>query len=230
MTVLVQVAYVGVLGGIGGGLLVGYRTDNRPAVVNALASLIVALLPAIVERGLAYAAGLEVAFAPVLSLALAVAGLLHVAGMLGWYDTVSWWDHLTHTVSAAIMAAVVYASLHTIEANLAGVDLSWWYIVAFTLLFTMAAGVVWEFLELAAREVGERVGAPPVLEHYGLRDTVLDVAFNALGALGAIALDVRTLGAASEQSAVLAATVLSVTVVGLFGGTLALGLALEAAN
>lgn len=173
------------------------------------------------------AAGFEVSFAPALSLALAVAGLLHVVGMLGWYDTVSWWDHLTHTVSAAILAAVVHATLHTVDAQVSGVEFSAAYVAGFTLLFVLAAGVLWELLELYAREVGERVGARPVLEHYGLRDTALDLVFIALGAALAIAADVRTLGTETEHSARIANLVLVASVVFVFAGTVLLGVVLD---
>lgn len=226
MTTFVQVAYAVVLIGVVAGLLVGVRTNNQPAVANAVGAVVVSLLPALVEVGFG-AAGLDVAFAPALSLVLAVAGFLHVVGMLGWYDTVSWWDHLTHTVSAAILAAVVHASLHTVDVGVPGVELSAAYVAAFTLLFVLAAGVLWELLELYAREVGERVGATPVLEHYGLRDTALDLVFNAVGAVSVIVVDVRTLGTVTEHSAPIANLVLAASVGFVFAGTVALGVLLD---
>lgn len=226
MTALLQVAYAGALVGIVVGLLLAIRTDNGPAVANAVAAVVVALLPAIVEVGFG-AAGLDVSFAPALSLALAVTGLLHVVGMLGWYDTVWWWDHLTHTVSAAIMAAVVHAALYTIDAGVPGVALSRAYVATFTLLFVLAAGVLWELLELYAREVGERVDAPPVLEHYGLRDTAVDLVFNAVGAVLVIAADVRTVGTVTEHSAPIANLVLAASVGFVFAGTVVLGVLLD---
>lgn len=226
MSTLLQVAYAGVLAGIVVGLLIALRSADGPAVANAVGAIVVALLPALVEVAFGVA-GLAVAFTPALSLVLAVAGLLHVVGMLGWYDTVSWWDHLTHTVSAAIVAAVVHASLHTIDAGIPGVELSAGYVAAFTLLFVLAAGVCWELVELYAREVGERVGAPPVLEHYGLRDTALDLVFNAIGAVLVIGADVRTLGTVTEHSAPIANLVLTASVGVVFAGSVVLGVVLE---
>lgn len=136
------------------------HTGNGPAVANAAGAIIVALMPDILEVGFG-ATGIDVAFATRLSLALAVAGLLHVIGMIEWYDTVSWWDHLTHTVSAAVLAAIVHASLHTVDAQVPGLELSEAYTVAFTLLFVLAAGVLWELIELFARKIGDRVGPRP---------------------------------------------------------------------
>lgn len=222
---LIQFAYAGSLGSIAVGVVVGLRTDNSPAALNAVGAFIVALLPALVEHGLGMM-GLQVAFVPSLSLSLGVAGLLHVVGMLGWYDTVTWWDHLTHTVSAAILAAVVHASLHTVDARVPGAALSEAYIAAFTLLFVLAAGVLWELLELYAHEIGEHVGAAPVLAHYGLRDTALDLVFNAVGAVLVIAIDIRSLGTPTEQSALIANLVLAASVAFIFCGTIALGIVL----
>lgn len=226
MSTLVQVAYAAVLVGIVVGLLIALRTGNGPAVANAVGAVVIALLPAFVEVAF-MAAGLDVSFAPVLSPALAVAGLLHVVGMLGLYDTVAWWDHLTHTVSAAIVAAVVQASLYTVDAGVPGATFSRAYVATFTLLFVLAAGVLWEFIELYAREVGERIGAPPVLEHYGLRDTALDLVFNAVGAILVISLDVRTLGTVTEHSATIANLALAASVALVFAGTVVLGIVLE---
>lgn len=226
LDILVRVAYAGLLGGMVVGLAVGIRTNNWPAVVNAVGALVVAVAPVLVEHSLA-ALGFTVAFVPALSLALGVAGLLHVTGMLGWYDTVTWWDHLTHTVSATILAAVVHASLHTVDAQAPGVDLSEAYIAAFTLLFVLSAGVLWELLEIYAHEIGTRVGAPPVLEYYGLRDTALDLVFNAVGAVLVIVIDIRSLGTPTEQSALVANLVLGVAVAFVFCGSLALGAVLE---
>jgi hypothetical protein len=73
--------------------------------------------------------------------------------------------------------------------------------------------VLWEFLELAARVVGDRVGASPVLEVYGLRDTALDLVFNAVGAVPVVALDVRTLGTVTPRSPLIANLVLTAAVV-----------------
>lgn len=227
MVTLLQIAYVASFAGIVAGLLVGVRADNGPAVANAVGAIFVALLPSILEVGFG-AAGFDVAFATGLSLALAVAGFLHVIGMLGWYDTVPWWDHLTHTVSAAVLAAIVHASLHTVDTRAPGVDVSEAYAVAFTLLFVLAAGVFWELIELYARELGDRVGAPPVLEYYGLRDTALDLVFNVVGAVLVVAIDVRTLGTATRQSARLANLGLAASVVLVVGGSVALGIVLEA--
>ncbi|QKY17270.1 hypothetical protein [Halorubrum sp. CBA1229] len=225
MTNVLQIAFYVFLTGIFGTVLIGSLTRNLQAVVNGIASLVVAALPTLAEIAIAFRSGADVAFGPALSAWIAVAGFLHMLGMLGWYDTVSWWDHLTHAVSAALVAALVYASLQV--PSPLGSQVADPYAALFTVLFTLGAGVVWEFVELAARELGEYIDRPPVLEYYGLRDTVLDMAFNGVGAVGVVALDVRVFVSVTEQIPRIAETAVVGGTVLLFVGALALGVALE---
>jgi hypothetical protein len=118
----------------------------------------------------------------VLAFWIAVAGLLHALGMLGRYDSVWWWDHLTHTLSAALAAALLYAGLLVVAPAIA---------VAGTVLTIVVLGVLWEAGELFAREVADRYDIEPVLVHYGWRDTALDLLFDVVGAGVVVALDVR---------------------------------------
>ncbi|MCU4751375.1 hypothetical protein OB919_05165 [Halobacteria archaeon AArc-curdl1] len=224
MLVFYQVAYAVLLAGISATLLVGRKTDNFAAVVNGAASLALALSPIAVEFGLGVGMGVDVTFGQALPLWLALAGFLHMVGMLGWYDSVWWWDHLTHTVSAGLVAALVFAGLHTLVRHSPNVQLSAAYIAVFTLLFTLGIGVLWEFVELVAREVGERIGHPPVLHHYGLRDTALDLLFDCVGALLVIALDIRTFVPVTEQRPELVEPVLVALVIGIVGGSIVLAL------
>jgi hypothetical protein len=161
------------------------RRNEGAAVVNAVVAL------AVDAVAIGAATGFQLEGAPLVAPALAVwtafAGLIHSIGMLGPYESVWWWDHLTHTVSAALLAALVYAAL------VVTVGESWspGLVAAATIGYTLAAGVVWELLELVARAVGERYGVEPVLVHYGWRDTALDVVFDLLAAVAVVALDVR---------------------------------------
>ena len=102
--------------------------------------------------------------------------------MLGRYDSVWWWDHLTHTLSAALAAALLYAGLLVVAPAIA---------VAGTVLTIVVLGVLWEAGELFAREVADRYDIEPVLVHYGWRDTALDLLFDVVGAGVVVALDVR---------------------------------------
>lgn len=160
------------------------RRGNGAAVVNAVASLAVTVLAVVVASFQFEGTWFVV---PELAVWAAAAGLLHSIGMLGPYDSVWWWDNLSHTVSAALLAALVYAGV------LVTVGESWAPLVvaAATVGYTFAAGVVWELLELAARAAGERYDIDPVLVHYGWRDTALDLVFDVVGAVAVVALDVQ---------------------------------------
>jgi len=164
-------------------LVEGVRRRDVAVAVNALASLSVALLPA----ALTVTHGLVVG--PVLPLWVSVAGLLHSIGMLGPYDTVRWWDHVTHFVSSALAAALFYAVAVTSVRSAAVV----------TLLFTLAVGLLWELVELAARELGDWLDVDPMLVHYGWRDTALDLGFDVVGAVFVVVVDLRVLVPVVEQ-------------------------------
>lgn len=228
MVEYVQALYVALLVGICGTAVVGLTRRNLPAVVNAAASLLAALLPVALEVAARTWAGTAVAVPPALSTWVAAAGFLHCVGMLGWYDSVQWWDHLTHTLSAALVAALLYAGLLTLDEHAAAFRLSAAALGALTVAFTLAVGVFWEFVELAAREVGERHDVPPVLEHYGLRDTLLDLAFDAVGALLVVALDARVFVAITDRAPDLVESLLVATAVIVFVGTIGIGVLLGA--
>ncbi|EMA70690.1 hypothetical protein C461_00337 [Halorubrum aidingense JCM 13560] len=225
MTTVLQTVFLVFFAGIFGTLLLGVLSRDVQAVVNGIASVAAAALPTLTEVAIAFRSGADVAFDPALSAWIAVAGFLHMLGMLRWYDTVSWWDHVTHTVSAALLAALVYASLQTPSAL--GSQVTDGYAALFTVLFTLGAGVCWEFVELAARELGEHIDTPPVLEHYGFRDTVLDMAFNGIGAIVVVAFDVRIFVSVVAEIPRVTETAIIASTVLMFVGALTLGFALE---
>lgn len=178
-------------GGIVAIVVVAQRRGNVPAVVNALLSLAASVLPWTAAIAMRFAVGARVTVDPVLPLWIAVAGVLHSYGMLGPYDEVWWWDNLTHAVSAALVAALVYAGLLVVAGQSTAPGVSAETVGGLTVAFTVALGVFWEAIELVAREVGERFDVEPVLVHYGWRDTALDVVFDAVGAVVVVLLDLR---------------------------------------
>ncbi|GAA0512921.1 hypothetical protein SAMN04488066_1128 [Halorubrum aquaticum] len=224
MTALLQAAFLAFLAGILGTTFVGVLSRDLQAVVNGIASLLATATPTLAELAIAHGSGADITFGPELSVWIAGAGFLHMLGMLGWYDTVWWWDHLTHTVSAALIAALVYASLSQYVLGSQVTDV---YAAVFTVLFTLGAGVLWEFVELAAREIGEYIDRPPVLEYYGLRDTVLDMAFNGVGAIAVVAFDVRLFVPIVEQIPRIAEAAVVGSTLLLFVGALGLGVVLD---
>ena len=166
--------------GLVAALYVGYRRGNTPAVVNTAAAAALALVPP--TAGWAFGGGPAADGVVALTFAVAVAGFLHALGMLGRYESIWWWDHLTHTLSAALLTALLYAGLTVVTPELAAVG---------AILGTIVLGVLWEVGELLAREVAERYDIDPVLVHYGWQDTALDLAFDTVGAILVVALDLR---------------------------------------
>ena len=156
----------------------GVRQRNPGAVVNAVFSLAATYLPSAIERAW------DVEFRPWQRVYAGVAMLAHAVGMLGPYDDTWWWDHLTHTLSATLFGGVVHADERRRDRDpeprvLAAIVL---------------AGLVWELLEYAIHAVSRRLGIEPILVHYSATDTVLDLVFNAVGALLVLAFGDRLLG------------------------------------
>lgn len=201
--------------GIVAALLEGIRRESGAVVVNAVVALGATAVPSTVLLPLGVGTP---ALMWNLTLWVAAAGFLHTLGMLGFYESVAWWDHLTHTLSAGVLAAVFYpASIVTTELR-AG-TLEWTLTVAgLTVGLTLLAGIAWELLELVARELGERYDVEPVLVHYGRRDTALDLVFDVIGAVAVLALDVRLFFPIVERYPGTAGVVLVGSAVGCAGG------------
>lgn len=165
------------------------RRGNEAAAINAFVAFVITILPVAVDVVFRVVLAQGDLFGPVLPIWIAAAGVLHSLGMLGLYESTWWWDHVTHTVSAALVAALVYAGFIVTFPDLWG-DSAVPGIIA-TVGFTFAIGVFWELIELVARELGDRFDIEPVLVHYGWRDTAVDLLFDVVGALLVIGFDVR---------------------------------------
>lgn len=177
------------LAALGLTLIVAGRRRNVAAAVNTMASLAVALFSLFLVAGFRPPWNSAV-LAPAFPIWVTGAGLLHSVGMLGPYDSVWWWDHLTHVVSATLVAALLYAGV-IVAVETTPASLSPTALALVTVGYTLAVGVLWEVIELVARAVGERFDIEPVLVHYGWQDTAFDIAFDLAGALLVVALDVR---------------------------------------
>jgi hypothetical protein len=155
----------------------GVRRRNPGAVVNAAVAFAATFLPDAVER--LY----DVEFRPWQRVYAQSAMLTHSVGMLGPYDDVWWWDHLTHTHSASLFAALVHAVARRRDRDPR----------PRVLASIVGAGLAWELLEYAIHVVSRRIGLEPVLVSYGRADTLLDFVFNLVGALLALAFGDRLL-------------------------------------
>jgi hypothetical protein len=180
-------------------VVVAVRRRDLAAAVNATVAFVLAPAPVVVELLAPVVLAREVVLGPTLPVWLAVAGVLHSLGMLGVYESTWWWDHLTHTVSAALVAALLYAGVLVAFPNTAGTGGPSGAVVVATVAFTLAVGGLWELLELVAREVSERFDVEPALVYYGWRDTVLDLGFDVVGALLVVGADLRVFVPLAEQ-------------------------------
>lgn len=190
---------------LAGGILTIFLYAVREREISAATNALVALALVAVPQGLTVVlrstGSPDLALGPELPLWIAVAGLLHSIGMLGPYETIWWWDHLTHTVSAALVAALIYAGAIVALRAGNGADPSVILLATITVTLTFAVGVLWELIELVARDVGERLDVEPVLVHYGWIDTGLDLVFDVAGALIVLVLDFRTFVPVAQQFA-----------------------------
>lgn len=170
--------------GLVGILVVGLVQGNTGIVVNAGVGLLVTQLPPLLERdyGIPMDAGL--------TLWITTAVFLHALGTVvlpggagTFYRNTWWWDHMTHALSASVVAAAGYAGARAVDVHSAEVRLTPAFMFAFILLLTVAFGVFWEVVEFVVGEVAVLLGAESVLTQYGLGDTMLDLVFNTLGAV-----------------------------------------------
>ena len=119
---------------------------------------------------------------------LHVFGSVGLPGMTGTpYDSTWWYNHLTHALSASIVAAVGCAGVRAIDEHRDDIYLPPRFKFVFILLFVLAFGVFWEMIEFAVSGLGSVTGAESALTQYGLEDTMLDLVFNTIGAIGAAA-------------------------------------------
>ncbi|MFC7157518.1 hypothetical protein ACFQPA_18990 [Halomarina halobia] len=146
--------------------VVGLRRRNAGAVVNAVLALAAAYLPDVLEREY------DVEFRPWQRVYAETAMLTHAVGMLGPYDDVWWWDHLTHAHSATLLGGIVH-----VVARRRGRDPG-----ARVVGVVMCTGLLWELAEYAIHTTANRLGLEPFLVSYGRTDTLLDLAFNLVGA------------------------------------------------
>ncbi len=167
-----------------GMFFIGLDRGEPGIIVNTGVALVVTQLPPVLEHeyGIAMDAGL--------TLWITAAVFLHAFGTVGLpgdplnlYQSIWWWDHLTHGLSASVVAAVGYATARAVEIHSSDIHLPSRFMFVFILLFVLAFGVFWEVLEFAIAQVGPLLGLGSVLTQYGLEDTMLDLVFDTVGAI-----------------------------------------------
>ncbi|MFB6155032.1 MAG: hypothetical protein ABEJ22_03990 [Haloferacaceae archaeon] len=166
-----------------GFVFIGIDRGSLGIIINAALALGVTYLPAILESD--YKIPMDAG----LTLWITTAVFLHAFGTVGipgttldsFYRNVWWWDHVTHTLSSSIVAAVGYATVRAIDVHTDAIYLPPRFTFVFILLFTIAFGVAWEVIEFTVSGVSSLAGFGSVLTQYGLGDTMLDLLFDMLG-------------------------------------------------
>ncbi|WP_394295682.1 hypothetical protein [Candidatus Halobonum tyrrellensis] len=164
---------------------IGIGEGNTGVIVNACIALGVTFAPAALEReyDLPMDAGL--------TLWVCSAVFLHVLGTVGvpglvesFYGEGSplpFYDHVTHALSASVVAATGYTVVRAVEEHTDTVSLPPRFTFVFILMFVLAFGVLWEVVEFAVSGAATLVGGGSVLTQYGIEDTMLDLVFNTVG-------------------------------------------------
>ena len=115
---------------------------------------------------------------------------LHTLGSAWFYALIPWWDHLTHALSASLVAGAGYTTLRAIDLHSDQVEIPARFAFVFIFVVVLAFGVVWELFEFALDIVSAKTGISMPLAQHGLDDTVLDQMYNSVG--GVDRGDVRT--------------------------------------
>jgi VanZ family protein len=168
-----------------GMFFVGLERGHTGILVNTAVALGVTQLVPVLRRDFG------IPMDPALTLWITAAVFLHALGTVGipgtglesFYRQVWWWDHMTHALSASVVAAAGYATARAVDLHSKDVSLPPRFMFAFILLLTVAFGVFWEVIEFAIAEAAAVVGGAPILTQYGLRDTLLDLVFDTVGAV-----------------------------------------------
>jgi hypothetical protein len=104
-------------------------------------------------------------------------------GRISLYRSGGMWDHLTHTLSASVVAAVGYATTRALDEHTEDIHIPPRFMFVFVLQFVVAFGVLWEVLEFALGGLGSVLGGANVLTQYGVEDTMMDLLFDVLGGI-----------------------------------------------
>lgn len=170
--------------GLIGMFFIGLERRNTGIIVNCLLGLAVVQLPPVMERDY------DIPMEPTLTLWITGAVFFHALGTVGvpgadlpFYRSVWWWDHFTHALSASVVAAAGYATVRAIDRHSKEIELPPRFMFVFLLMFVLAFGVLWEVLEFVVSEASRLVSGGSVLTQYGIEDTLLDLVFNAVGAV-----------------------------------------------
>lgn len=159
--------------------IVGYGIvfTEPKAITNGGLALLVTFVPALLERNY------EFPLDPWLALWITLAVFLHTMGSAGLYGSIGWWDHLTHAMSASLVAAIGYTFVRAVDLHSDEIKIPKQFAFVFILMVVMSFGVIWELFEFGLDIAADMTGISMPLSQHGLNDTVRDMMFNTLGAI-----------------------------------------------
>jgi uncharacterized membrane protein YjdF len=171
----------------------GLVAGEPKAITNGTISLLITFVPALMERN--YRLPLD----PWLGLWITLTVFLHTMGSAVLYARLGWWDHLTHAMSASLIAGVGYTFARAIDIHSERIYLPRQFYFAYVLVVVLSFGVIWELFEFGLDFAADATGITMPLAQHGLDDTVRDLMFNSLGALAVAAFGQVHLSGIAEQ-------------------------------
>ena len=155
----------------------GAYAGRYAVVLSGALSFCLTLVPGYLRRDY------DIPLGPGVTLWITAAAVLHAAGYLGPYHNVAWYDQMAHAFSATLVAAGGYALVRAFDRHSTHLSLPNQFVAAYVVVFVLAFGVFWEILEHFAEIAAQMLGARSALVQYGLDDIVLDLVFDAAGAV-----------------------------------------------
>jgi uncharacterized membrane protein YjdF len=146
-------------------------------LINTSGPLVLGLVPLYVRLRHGYRLN------AVLVLIVGGGAAFHSVGSLGLYRSIGWFDQLAHAVAGVLVGGVGYALVQVVDTQHERVDIPPNLRFVFVLVFAVSIGVTWEIAEFALGLLSESFGGEALLAQYGLRDVVLDLQFDVVGAL-----------------------------------------------
>lgn len=135
-------------------------------------SIMISFIPAILKRDY------HITLPWVFELLIATALFLHVGGgVFKAYHLIPGYDILTHFVSALVVSFLAFSIIYILDEYWEGLCMDTYAMAFVVVIFTMAMGVVWEFLEWTVDMVFGTT------EQLGLQDTMQDLLVDTLGGI-----------------------------------------------
>lgn len=155
----------------------GVVAGEPKAITNGTISLLITFVPALMERNY------KLPIDPWLGLWITLAVFLHTAGSAALYARIGWWDHVTHAMSASLIAGVGYTFARAIDIHSEQIYLPRQFYFAYVLVIVLSFGVIWELFEFGLDILRDETGITMPLAQHGLDDTIRDLMFNSVGAI-----------------------------------------------